>query len=332
MNSKERFLAALQRKKTDRPAIGTPTSIVCLDLMDKLGVYFPEGHLKAESMAALASAGHTLMGFDNVMPLFSVCHESAAVGVETNWGEKSIMPSTLTPIWKEPEDIKVSKKFLDSPFAQTPLKAIRMMRKEFGENVAITGKAFGPWTLAYHLVGMEDFLMGSMTDPEKTKKIIAKLKEITVIFMEAQIDAGADNMLVADHATRDLCSPEAYRDFVMPIHKELAAKMKVPTTLHICGYTLDRIKYINETGLNAFHYDSKNDDDEMRKAASKVALLGGTNNTQLLRSGTEEDIVKDIEKKLKAGIDVIGPECAIPLDTPLKNMMVFGKYFKAISF
>ncbi len=330
MNSKERFLAAIQRKKTDRPAIGTPTSIVCLELMEKLNIYFPEGHLKSGSMAALAAAGHSIMGFDNVMPLFSVCHESAAVGVETNWGEKTIMPSTLTPIWKRPEDIKISKKFLDSPFSQTPLEAIKKIRREFGESIAITGKAFGPWTLAYHLVGMEDFLMGTITDPDKTLQILDKLKEITVLFSEAQIQAGADNMLIADHATRDLCSPEAYRDFVLPIHKEMAKIIKVPTILHICGYTLDRIKYINETGLDGFHYDSKNDDIEMRKTASKIALLGGTNNTQLLRTGTEAEIIKDIEKKIKAGVEVIGPECAIPLDTPLKNMLVFGKYFKAI--
>jgi len=330
VNSKERFLAAILGKKTDRPAIGTPTSVICVELMEKLKVYFPEGHLNPGSMAALAAAGHTVMGFDNVMPLFSVCHESAAVGVETNWGEKNIMPSTLTPIWKNPEDIKISKKFLDSPFVQTPLEAIKKMRGEFGESVAITGKAFGPWTLAYHCVGMEDFLMGTITDPEKTRKLLDKLKEITLIFSEAQIRAGADNMLIADHATRDLCSPEAYRDFVLPVHKEMAKKIKVPTILHICGYTLDRIKYINETGLDAFHYDSKNDDLEMRKAASKVALLGGTNNIQLLRSGTEADIFKDIEKKIKTGINVIGPECAVPLDTPLKNMQAFGRYFKAI--
>jgi len=298
--------------------------------MEKLNIYFPEGHLKSGSMAALAAAGHSIMGFDNVMPLFSVCHESAAVGVETNWGEKTIMPSTLTPIWKRPEDIKISKKFLDSPFSQTPLEAIKKIRREFGESIAITGKAFGPWTLAYHLVGMEDFLMGTITDPDKTLQILDKLKEITVLFSEAQIQAGADNMLIADHATRDLCSPEAYRDFVLPIHKEMAKIIKVPTILHICGYTLDRIKYINETGLDGFHYDSKNDDIEMRKTASKIALLGGTNNTQLLRTGTEAEIIKDIEKKIKAGVEVIGPECAIPLDTPLKNMLVFGKYFKAI--
>ena len=202
------------------------------------------------------------------------------------------------------------------------------MRKEFGDNVSITGKVFGPWTLAYHTVGMEDFLMGSMTDPESTAKILAKLKEISLLFAEAQIEAGADNILIADHVTRDLCSPDAYRDFILPIHKELAGKIKVPTILHICGFTLDRIKYINETGLNAFHYDSKNDDTEMRKAATKVALLGGTNNTQLLRSGTEAEIIKDIEKKIAVGINVIGPECAIPLDTPLKSMQVFGKYFQ----
>jgi len=330
MNSKERFLNALQRKKTDRPAIGSPTSIVCMELMEKIGVYFPSAHLQAEEMAALALAGHTIMGFDNVMPLFSVCHESAALGVETNWGEKNIMPSTLAPIWKKPEDIIITDKFLESPFASTPLEAIRKIRKAYGDKISISGKVFGPWTLAYHTVGMEDFLMGTLTDPENTKKILNKLKTAAIFFAEAQIKAGADNIVLADHVTRDLCSPEAYRDYILPIHKELASKIKAPVILHICGYTLDRIKYINETGLSGFHYDSKNDDAEIRKAASKMALLGGTNNTELLRSGTEENIIKDIEKKIKVGIDVIGPECAIPLDTPLKNMQVFGKYFKSI--
>ena len=330
MNSKEIFLSALRRQKSERPAIGSPTSIVCVDLMEKLGVYFPEAHLEASKMAALAAAGHTVMGFDNVMPLFSVVHESAALGVEMNWGEKSIMPSTRSTLWKTPEEIDNSDKFLDSPFAQTPLQAIKLLRKEFGNTVSVTGKVFGPWTLAYHVIGMEDFLMDSLTDITKTKKLLEKLKVISLKFAKAQIEAGADSMTFADHVTRDLTSPDAYRDYVLSIHKEMAKAINVPVMLHICGYTLDRIKYINETGFAGFHYDSKNNDIEIRKAATTIALLGGTNNTELLRKGTEEDIIKDIQKKVKDGVDVIGPECAIPLDTPLKSMLVFGKYFKTI--
>ncbi len=52
-------------------------------------------------------------------------------------------------------------------------------------------------------------------------------------FPEAQIDAGADCILLADHATRDLCSPAAYQDFLLPLHQRMAAEIKVPLILHI---------------------------------------------------------------------------------------------------
>jgi [methyl-Co(III) methanol-specific corrinoid protein]:coenzyme M methyltransferase len=294
--------------------------------MDKAGVFFPEAHLDAKNMAELAASGHTILGFDNVMPLFSVCHESAALGVQVDWGKKDRMPSTKAPLWKEPEEINNSHQFLDSEYAQVPLKAIAILKKELGKNSAVTGKVFGPWTLAYHVIGMEDFLMDSLANPGKVKKILDKLIQITIAFAEAQIKAGADCITVGDHATRDLCSPETYRDFVMPAHKILAKTIKCPLLLHICGYTNDRMKYINETGMAAFHYDSKSDDEQMRKEATKVTLLGGINNPVLLRSGTEEEIIKDIEKKIHLKVDVIGPECAIPLDTPLENMLVFKRY------
>jgi MtaA/CmuA family methyltransferase len=331
MTSKEIFLNALQRKKNPRPAIGNPVSVACTELMDKVGATFPEAHLRADKMAALAIGGYTIMGFDNVMPLFSVVHESAALGVTIDWGQKDIMPSAKGVFCKEPDEIDNSDKFLESTYARTPLEAIRIIKKELHDYACITGKVFGPWTLAYHIFGIENFLVYTCIDADKTKKILDKLKVITIKYAKEQLAAGADCITVADHVTRDLCSPEAYRDFVFPIHKEIAKEVKCPLILHICGYTLDRIEYINKTGFSCFHYDSKNDDAQIRKAASIITLAGGTNNPQLLLSGSEKDIIKDIEQKIKTGIDIIGPECAVPLNTPLKNMCVFGNYFKTIS-
>jgi MtaA/CmuA family methyltransferase len=330
MTGKEIFLNALLRKKNPRPATGNPVSVACTELMDILDAPFPEAHLNADKMASLAIGGHTIMGFDNVMPLFSVVHESAALGVTIDWGRKDIMPTAKGALWSEPEEIDNSGRFLDTPFARTPLEAIRSIKKELGDSVCITGKVFGPWTLAYNTFGIENFLVNSCIDEVKTREILKRLKEITIRYAKEQLSAGADCITVADHVTRELSSPETYRDFVFPIHKEIAKEINCPSILHICGYTLDRIRYINETGFSCFHYDSKNDDMEMRKAASGTALAGGTDNIHLLLSGSENEIVKDIEKKISAGIDIIGPECAVPLNTPLKNLLVFGDYFKTI--
>ncbi|OGF51280.1 MAG: hypothetical protein A2044_04265 [Candidatus Firestonebacteria bacterium GWA2_43_8] len=329
LTAKERFYKALRKEKVDAFAIGSPVSMISTEVMDACGAYFPEAHTNPEKMALLAGAGHRITGFDNVMPVFSVVTESAAFDAPTDWGHKNIMPSTKEYIWKEASDINLSDKFLDSLPAQTVLKALTILSKEFKDNVSVTGKVFGPWTLGLHMFGIEDFLMWTITEPEKVKEIMAKLKTITLKFALAQIKAGADTICVGDHATRDLCSPETYRDFVLPLHKELAKEIPVPVMLHICGNTSDRIRYINDTGFAGFHYDSKSTDEKIAELASpKLALIGGTDNPTLMRLGTKAEFWKDIETKLKFKVDILGPECAVPLDTPLKNLKMFADYRK----
>jgi [methyl-Co(III) methanol-specific corrinoid protein]:coenzyme M methyltransferase len=328
MTPKERFLNAVLKKQTDMPALGSATSVISTEVMDKAGVFFPEAHLDADKMARLAAAGHTLLGFDNVMPLFSVCHDTAACGVAINWGAKDNMPSCLAPIWKEPDDIVNGDAFLDSPFARTPLKAIRLLRREFKDRVAITGKVFGPWTLGYHFFGLETFLMETMLAPDKVRKIIERLKVITLKFARAQIEAGVDSITVGDHATRDLCGPDAYRDFILPVHSEFAKTISVPILLHICGDTSDRVQYINQTGIPCFHWDSKSGIDKIAKLASPaLSLMGGTSN-MLLLNGSAPEVYADIDDKVKHKIDILGPECAVPLNAPYKNLACFKEWRK----
>jgi [methyl-Co(III) methanol-specific corrinoid protein]:coenzyme M methyltransferase len=50
-----------------------------------------------------------------------------------------------------------------------------------------------------------------------------------------------------------------------------------------------------------------------------MALMGGVSNYKLLRSRPEE-IAADAVAAARGGIDIVGPECAIPLATPLENI------------
>jgi [methyl-Co(III) methanol-specific corrinoid protein]:coenzyme M methyltransferase len=60
--------------------------------MDKAGVSFPEAHLDARAMADLALAGCEILGFDTVMPEYSVVQEAAALGAQVDWGDRDKMP------------------------------------------------------------------------------------------------------------------------------------------------------------------------------------------------------------------------------------------------
>ena len=202
-----------------------------------------------------------------------------------------------------------------------PLAAIALLKRRLGPAAAICGKVMGAWTQSYHYFGVENFLIGTLDDPDQTRRILDRLVPVTLQFAQAQIDAGADCILLADHATRDLCSPRAYRDFVMPLHQRLAAEIKAPVVLHICGNTGDRIAMIAQTGLAGFHWDTKTGSPEAVRALAgeHLALMGGISNFTLLR-GTPEEVQTQARGAEAAGIDVVGPECAIPLTTPLANL------------
>ena len=329
MKPRDIFLQSLGRKSVPRPATGTITSIVTADLMEKLGVFFPEAHLDSEKMAALAEAGYTELGFDNVMPLFSVWHESAAMGCNVNWGSKDMMPDCRDHLYKIGDEIKIPNDLLNRPGCKVALDALTLLKKRHGDEIAVVGKVFGPWTLGYHMFGVQEFLMDTILNPDAIKKAMETLKEVTITFANAQIEAGADALCLADHATRDLCSPDAYRDFLQEVHAELNEKINCPLALHICGDTSDRIGYIRQTGIDCFHFDSKVPSASARElAGEKMALMGGTSNIDIIKDGTPETIRADVREKIENHIDIIGPECAVPLNAPYQNMKILAEEVK----
>ncbi|WP_201721810.1 uroporphyrinogen decarboxylase family protein [Desulfotomaculum copahuensis] len=224
MKPKERFMAALLGQRPDRIPVGNPVSVATVESMKACGVYFPEAHLDPLKMAALAATGYEILGFDTVAPYFSVQQESAAFGLKMNWGSIDSMPDVLENPYHDPDEILIPADFFDRPSITTVLGAIKHLKSEYGNHVCIVGKVMGPWTLSYHLYGVQNFLLDTILDPDKVRGFLNKLKGLSVDFANAQFDAGADVVTVADHATGDLVSGECYRDFLLPIHQEMNAK------------------------------------------------------------------------------------------------------------
>ena len=331
MKPRERVLNALAGKPVDRPPVSNPTNVSTVELMDLVDAPFPDACRDPELNARLAATGYTELGFDSIMPYFTIIQESSALGCDMQWEQKDNWPTVrmYRPIWKEPEDVHIPKDFLMHPDNQCILKSLTKLKKEYGDEVAIIGKAMGPWTLAYHVFGVESFLLMTIDDPDKTMRCLHRLKEISVVFAKAQIEAGADALTFPDHATGDLVSGEYYRRFLLELHQEMAELLKVPLILHICGNTLDRLDYIAQTGMAAFHFDSKNDPQKaMDIAAGRIRLVGNLNNPELLYAREPEDVREAVYKCMDAGVNMIAPECAIPLATKLQNLLEIPKAVK----
>ena len=331
MKPRDRVMNALAGKPVDRPPVSNPTNVATVELMDLVDAPFPAACRDPELNARLAATGYTELGYDSIMPVFSIIQESSALGCEMQWEVKDNWPTVrmYKPIWKEPEDVHIPKDFLTHQDTDCVLRSLEILKKQYGDEVAIIGKAMGPWTLAYHVFGVEPFLLMSIDDPEKTKRCLDRLKEISVLFSKAQINAGADALTFPDHATGDLVSGEYYRRFLLELHKEMVERIPCPLILHICGSTLDRLDYIAQSGMACFHFDSKNDPQQaMDIADGRIRLVGNLNNPELLYARGPEEVREAVYQCMDARVDLIAPECAIPLATKLENLLEIPKAVK----
>lgn len=314
--------ALFNGRKGARPPVGNPTSVVCHDLMDAAGISFPEAHHDPQAMADLALAGHELLGFDTVMPEYSVNQESAALGSDVNWGHRDMMPDTKSAPYEDFRPIEVPENLLEKPSMRVVLDALSILRRHVGGKVAIWGKVMGPWTLSYHMAGLENFLRHvGRRKREQVEGMMRQLMEVTIAFARAQFQAGADAVTLADHATGDLVSPIHYRDFLLPIHKEITARIEGPLILHVCGDCSDRLELFAEAGFDAYHFEWQLGAGKVVETlGERMSLVGCVKNSGVLFMGTPDDVYRQARHAIEAGVNIIGPECAIALPTPMENL------------
>lgn len=323
LTPKERVCAVFQGMEVDRLPVINPTTLVTYEFMQQTGCYFPQAHVTVDKMAALAEAGHRVAGFDSMMPYLSMHLEAMALGCEVDWGSIDRLPSVTKPVLQTRQEFNMPDNFLDRKPIKSLLTAIRMLKNKYGSNVPIIGKVVGPWTLAYHLYGAENFLMDVILEPQRVIALLKELKKVPVSFAQAQYEAGADLVTWSDHVTGDLVSRRTYQDLLFPIHKQCTAQLsEIPTILHVCGHVMDRLSLFAEAGWTAFHLDSRNSiPDAMCLINGKMHLTGSINNPTALLNGRSEEIKQEVARAVQGGIRLISPECAIPTRVPNANLL-----------
>ena len=329
MGPKRRFLTALLGGVADRTPVGNVVSVITQDLMATADAWFPVAHLDAETMAALAATSYEVLGYDTVMPVFSVTQEAAALGCEMEWGNPEMMPGVTSHPFSMADDAREGHQFsippgwMEEPPIQAVLDALCLLRQALGDRVVIVGKVMGPWTLSYHMMGVEEFLVSTIKDPARAQRSLEALLPVPIDFARAQVRAGADIVCLADHATGGMVSPIMYRDMLLPLHQEIVQEIGCPTVLHCCGNTTDRLRDFAQTGIDCYHFESQVEIyDAVAAAAGRMTLIGNINNPETLLRGTPEDVAAACRRAVHGGVQILSPECAVPLTTPLCNLKV----------
>jgi [methyl-Co(III) methanol-specific corrinoid protein]:coenzyme M methyltransferase len=232
------------------------------------------------------------------------------------------MPDSRNAPYADFSDVIIPENILEKPSMRVVLDAISKLRRHVGGRVAIIGKVMGPWTLSYHMAGTQNLLLQvGLGEKDKVVKMLRQLMPVTIAFAKAQFQAGADIVVLADHATGNLVGSYHYKDYLLAIHQEITSQIEGPLILHVCGNCLDRIELFADAGFDGYNFEWQVDSKvAVAKVGHRICLVGNVNNAQTLLQGTPDDVRKQVRYAVEAGVNIIAPECAIPLTTPIENL------------
>lgn len=324
MTGKERVMKVFNHEKPDRmPCFcvnGTPT----YEQMDKVGAYWPEGHERAEDMAKLAIAAYTVLGFDAVRAPFCQTFEAEALGCKVKLGGRENIPGIDHPTLYKLDDVPVlPDDFLKRGRIPQLIEAIRIMKREVGDKVAIIAGIIGPFTIAGAMLDAVPILKASFKTPDKLHPFLEVAEKAGTMLGKALIEAGADLIAVEDmQASPDLIAPHTYRDLELEYQKRQVEALSVPAILHICGNVDKIISFMNDTGCAAISLEPKSDTQLARRfVGSSGILIGGVDAATTLFMKSPEVVKEASREQAEMGLDVLAPGCAIAPGTPTANLL-----------
>lgn len=166
------------------------------------------------------------------------------------------------------------------------MDAVRLIRRELGGRVPLIGFCGSPWTLATYMVeggSSKEFarIKGMLySSPELLHRLLHTLSESLALYLNAQIAAGAQAVMIFDTWGGSL-SPEAYREFSLDYMRRIVAALtresegrRVPVILFTKGGG-QWLEAMSETGCDALGLDwTTGIGEARRRVGGRVALQG----------------------------------------------------------
>jgi len=324
MTPRERVVKFLNGEPVDRPPVFSGMGNVIRPVLDKYGIVFSRVHRDPAAMAKAAAGMYKDFGFECAVVPFDLAVEAEAIGSVVNYYDD--VDSLLYPTIKEKcvktiDDIKIPADLSKAGRIPVVCEAIRLLRKELGDEVAIGTYILGPFTLLGQLKELDELLEESFIEPEKTNEMLTLASDVIIKVLKLYHDAGADYLTVREMgATSDVMSPNSFRSLVKPHLQRIHAAIPRPNILHICGNTNYIIKDMHECGADAVSVDHKNCVPESRqKLGDKAIILSGFDPVKVLMQGKPGKI-GPAAREMIPGASAVWPGCDIWPEIPGENM------------
>src|SRR5262249_45318685 len=184
---------------------------------------------------------YRIVGVDAVIMFSDILIPVEAMGQEVKLTEQK-GPELPDPIRSRAQ---VDKLNVPDPIESVPfvMEIIRRLKRELDGQVPLIGFAGAPWTLAAYMIegggsrSYSEIKRMMYRDPATTHALLDKLADTVILYLNAQIDAGADIVQLFDSWAGEL-SLEDYERFALPYEQKVLASLdrrRAPAILFING-------------------------------------------------------------------------------------------------
>jgi uroporphyrinogen decarboxylase len=179
--------------------------------------------------------------------------------------------------------------------------AISLTKKDLNGRVPLIGFAGAPWTIFSYVTegsGSKTFSKAKSwlyKNPLASHKLLQKITDATIAYLNAQVDAGADMLQIFD-SWAGVLSPAQYTEFAMPYMNQISDNLskRVPVTLFAKGANFS-LAELNATSCQALGLDWNITGTEARKLAPNKTLQGNFDPCALYAPTNKlESMVKDM--------------------------------------
>jgi uroporphyrinogen decarboxylase len=217
------------------------------------------------------------------------------------------------------------------------IEAIKIIKQEVGDELAIRSPGTGPFALASYFIGSEAWLyevamieanMSEANEPA-VRHALQLATEALIGFGKACLAAGADILHCGDSlASCNVISPGTYQRFVMPYQQQVFAAWKQAAApaclLHICGNSTPVLSQYAETGADVIEIDNDVPLAEARRViGQRAALMGNMHTVNELWRANPDECRRAAQRCIREAGErgfVLGSGCIVPRQTPIENL------------
>jgi len=287
-----RLVRACRGEALDRPPVW---------LMRQAGRYMPEyqairGNIKfmdlcknVDLAVEVSLQPYKAFGMDGVIMFSDILTIPNAMGMDLHFSEGK------GPIFSEPirHVDQVAKLPIPDPHKDISYvpEILGRLKKELASDpaTALIGFSGSPWTLAAYMIeggsskNFTHLKTWMLTQPDALHTLLDKLAKSVIIYLNAQIEAGAQVVQLFD-TWAGILSREEYTEFVLPYHRQILQTLKrdqAPAILYV-NNSRGLLDLMQQAGPDVISVDTTTSLTEARKIlGSNIPLQGNLDSNAL---------------------------------------------------